>query len=44
MSSGVKMFKDAWEAQTGGTVEVVEIPFGDLYSKLFQAFSSRVDA
>jgi multiple sugar transport system substrate-binding protein len=44
MSSGVKIFKDAWEEQTGGTVEIVEIPFGDLYSKLFQAFSSRVDA
>lgn len=44
MSTGVKIFKDAWEAKTGGKVEIVEIPFGDLYSKLFQAFSSRVDA
>ncbi|WP_213450659.1 sugar ABC transporter substrate-binding protein [Rhizomonospora bruguierae] len=44
MSTGVKIFKDQWEAQTGGRVEIVEIPFGDLYSKLFQAFSSRTDA
>lgn len=44
MSTGVKMFKDQWEASTGGTMEVVEIPFGDLYSKLYQAFSSRTDA
>lgn len=44
MSTGVKIFKDAWEKETGGRLDVVEIPFGDLYSKLFQAFSSRVDA
>lgn len=40
MSSGVTMFKDAWEKKTGGTVNVVEIPFGDLYQRLFTAFSS----
>ncbi|RIV39340.1 ABC transporter substrate-binding protein [Micromonospora radicis] len=44
MSTGVRIFKDQWEAQTGGRIEIVEIPFGDLYSKLFQAFSSRTDA
>lgn len=44
MSTGVKMFADQWQKDTGGRLEVVEIPFGDLYSKLFQAFSSRVDA
>lgn len=44
MSTGVKIFKQQWEQQTGGTLEIVEIPFGDLYSKLFQAFSSRTDA
>ena len=44
MSSGAKLFVDAWEAKTGGKVEVIEIPFGDLYSKLNQAFSSGVDA
>lgn len=44
MSTGVKIFVDAWKKETGGNVEVVEIPFGDLYSKLYQAFSSRVDA
>ncbi|WP_127126711.1 extracellular solute-binding protein [Georgenia sp. SYP-B2076] len=44
MASGVRLFVDEWQRKTGGKVEVVEIPFGDLYSKLFQAFSSRVDA
>lgn len=44
MASGVQLFVDTWQQQTGGRVEVIEIPFGDLYSKLFQAFSSRVDA
>jgi multiple sugar transport system substrate-binding protein len=44
MSTGVKMFQDDWQKQTGGRVEVVEIPFGELYSKLYQAFNSRVDA
>lgn len=44
MSTGVKIFKQKWEQETGGTLEIVEIPFGDLYSKLFQAFSSRTDA
>jgi multiple sugar transport system substrate-binding protein len=44
MSTGVKIFKNQWEASTGGRLEVVEIPFGDLYPKLFQAFSSRTDA
>jgi multiple sugar transport system substrate-binding protein len=44
MSTGVKIFKDQWESSTGGKMEIVEIPFGDLYSKLFQAFSSRTDA
>lgn len=40
MSSGVLMFKEAWEQATGGTIEVVEIPFGDLYQRLFTAFTS----
>ena len=40
MSSGVSMFKDQWEQTTGGKVEVVEIPFGDLYQRLFAAFTS----
>ncbi|MDQ3901606.1 MAG: extracellular solute-binding protein [Actinomycetota bacterium] len=44
MASGVNLFVNSWQEKTGGRVEVVEIPFGDLYSKLFQAFSSRVDA
>lgn len=44
MSTGVKIFQRDWERATGGKLEVVEIPFGELYSKLFQAFSSRVDA
>lgn len=44
MSTGVKMFQQDWERATGGKLEVVEIPFGELYSKLFQAFTSRVDA
>jgi multiple sugar transport system substrate-binding protein len=40
MSSGVTMFKDAWEKKTGGKVEVVEIPFGDLYQRLFTSFNT----
>lgn len=40
MSSGVTMFKDAWEKRTGAKLQVVEIPFGDLYQRLFTSFSS----
>lgn len=40
MSSGVAMFKDDWERKTGGRVNIVEIPFGDLYQRLFTAFTS----
>src|SRR5215204_3516916 len=31
MSSGVSIFTDAWEEKTGGKVEIVQIPIGDLY-------------
>lgn len=44
MSTGVSLFKEQWEKETGGRLEIVEIPFGELYSKLFQAFNSRTDA
>ena len=37
------MFKDEWEKQTGGTIDIVEIPFGDLYQRLFAAFTSGAD-
>jgi multiple sugar transport system substrate-binding protein len=40
MSSGVTMFKEQWEKATGGRVNIVEIPFGDLYQRLFTAFTS----
>lgn len=40
MSSGVRMFKDDWEARTGARLQVVEIPFGDLYQRLFASFST----
>jgi len=40
MAPGVKMFVPEWEAKTGGKITVVEIPFGDLYSKLLTSFSS----
>ena len=40
MSSGVTMFQEEWEEQTGATLEVVEIPFGDLYQRLFASFST----
>lgn len=43
MSSGVSMFKDEWEKRTGGTIEVVEIPFGDLYQRLFAAFTTGAE-
>ena len=44
MSTGVTLFTKAWEQETGGKVEVVQIPFGDLYSKLLSAFTSHVNA
>ncbi len=40
MSSGVTMFKDEWEKETGAKLNVVEIPFGDLYQRLFASFST----
>lgn len=40
MSSGVNMFKAAWEAKTGAKIQVVEIPFGDLYQRLFTSFNT----
>lgn len=40
MSSGVTMFKDQWEQRTGAKLNVVEIPFGDLYQRLFTSFST----
>ena len=40
MSSGIAMFKDQWEARTGVRIQIVEIPFGDLYQRLFTAFTS----
>ena len=40
MSPGVTMFQDEWEEQTGANLEVVEIPFGDLYQRLFASFSA----
>lgn len=44
MTKGVTLFTRAWEEQTGGRVELVSIPFGDLYSKLVSAFASHVNA
>lgn len=40
MSSGVTMFQEEWEERTGATLEVVEIPFGDLYQRLFASFNT----
>lgn len=40
MSSGVTMFQEEWEQRTGAQLEVVEIPFGDLYSRLFASFNT----
>jgi multiple sugar transport system substrate-binding protein len=40
MSSGVTMFKDEWERETGAKLQVVEIPFGDLYQRLFTSFTT----
>jgi len=40
MSSGVNMFKDEWEKRTGAKLQVVEIPFGDLYQRLFASFTT----
>jgi multiple sugar transport system substrate-binding protein len=44
MSSGVTMFQEQWQNETGGRINVVQIPFGDLYSKLFSSFTSGVGA
>lgn len=41
MSTGVTLFTDSWQKRTGGHVDLVQIPFGDLYSKLFSAFTSH---
>jgi multiple sugar transport system substrate-binding protein len=43
MSGGVSMFKDEWQKRTGGRIEVVEIPFGDLYQRLFAAFTTGAE-
>lgn len=43
MSSGVTMFQQAWEEKTGAKIEVIEIPFGDLYQRLFASFSTGSD-
>ena len=40
MSSGVNMFKEEWEKRSGARLQVVEIPFGDLYQRLFASFST----
>lgn len=43
MSTGVTLFSSAWEQQTGGKVNVVQIPFGDLYQRLFAAFNTGAE-
>ena len=40
MSGGVNMFKDEWEKRSGARLQVVEIPFGDLYQRLFASFTT----
>jgi multiple sugar transport system substrate-binding protein len=35
---------DEWNARTGGEVEVVEVPYGDLYQKIMTSFTSGVHA
>src|SRR3954471_20503485 len=40
MSSGVTMFKNEWERASGAKLQVVEIPFGDLYQRLFTSFTT----
>lgn len=42
MTPGASMFKDAWEKRTGGKIKIVEIPFGDLYQKLYSSFAMGV--
>jgi multiple sugar transport system substrate-binding protein len=43
MSSGVTMFKDEWEKKSGAKLQVVEIPFGDLYQRLFTSFTTGAE-
>ena len=43
MSSGVTMFKDEWERGSGAKLRVVEIPFGDLYQRLFTSFTTGAE-
>ena len=40
MAPGVKMFTAEWEQKTGNKVNVVEIPYGDMYSKLSSAWGA----
>lgn len=44
MTPGAAMFKGEWEKRTGGKINIVEIPFGDLYQKLFSSFTGGVEA
>jgi multiple sugar transport system substrate-binding protein len=40
MSSGINLFVDSWEKKTGNKVNVVQIPYGNLYTRLSTAFAS----
>ena len=40
LATNVQAVKDQWESQTGGRIEIVSIPFGDLYPKLLSSFVS----
>jgi multiple sugar transport system substrate-binding protein len=39
MSKGVSMFVPQWEEETGGRVQISDIPFSEVYPKLMASFS-----
>jgi len=41
MSEGIKYAVDSWQKMTGATVQVAEIPVGDLYDKLNASFTAN---
>ncbi|GGF93561.1 ABC transporter substrate-binding protein [Paenibacillus abyssi] len=43
-TSSLTMIKDEWEARTGATMNIIEIPFGSLYEKLVTSFATGTNS
>jgi multiple sugar transport system substrate-binding protein len=41
MAPGVTMFSKAWEDMTGNKANVVQIPYGDMYQRVSQAYANK---